>query len=670
MLNPQQMAAVTYIDGPLLVLAGAGSGKTRVITQKIAYLINECGYKAHSIVALTFTNKAANEMRARIATTMTSSLRRGLKVSTFHTLGLTILKGALADSGLRAGFSIFDSEDCQHLLRTFLPSARSREQDYLLQIQQTISGWKNELFTVKTVENLLPKNEIEKEAQAIYGPYQRRLHAYNAVDFDDLIYRPVMLLRENQDVRERWQQKIRHLLIDEYQDSNTSQYVLVKLLTDSRQQFTVVGDDDQSIYAWRGARPENLAQLSIDYPKLRMIKLEQNYRSTVQILHIANTLIAHNAHLFEKKLWSQLGHGEPLRILCCKDEQDEAEQVVADLISHKIRTGKHYADYAILYRGNHQARPFEKILRQHAVNYRLSGGQSWFSRSEIKDIFAYLKVLCNPLDDAAFIRAINTPKRGIGEATLTALAEYAKSREQSLYQCADHLALKDKMLESAREALFNFKQWLEGFHHAISCRPLPEILRELVDESGYEAYVYEQTDTPLKAQKRMENVWELMDWVVRLFDKDPSQALNDVINRLILIDILEKSDNDDQHSVHLMTLHASKGLEFPYVYLVGMEEELLPHRVSIDNDQIEEERRLAYVGITRAGKSLCMSLAKKRRRGGELQACLPSRFLEELPADCIEWYGREGDRNEAQSKAMAASHLTALRHLLVAEKGS
>lgn len=664
MLNSQQMAAVKYIDGPLLVLAGAGSGKTRVITQKIAYLIEQCGYAAHSICAVTFTNKAANEMRSRVASVLPAKIRRGLKVATFHTLGLRIIKQDIDRCGLKRGFSIFDSEDCLQLLRGLLPPERASLREYLLQVQQQISHWKNEMLAPDDVLRHGADTSLSMEAAAVYPRYQQALQAYNAVDFDDLIRLPVCLLSEHGDILERWQNKIRHLLIDEYQDSNTCQYALVKLLVGVRAHFTVVGDDDQSIYAWRGAKPENLAQLKHDYPVLEVIKLEQNYRSTGQILHVANHLIAHNPHLYTKKLWSELGHGELLRVLCCKDEQGEAEQVVADLISHKLRQRTSYADYAILYRGNHQSRVFEKVLRDHSIPYRISGGQSWFARQEIRDVFAYLKLLCNEADDAAFLRVINTPKRGIGETTLKTLGNYAQARGQSLHACCDHLALSEHLSDKPRAALSAFKQWLYAIKQRCQHEPIVAVLRDMVDDSGYEAHVYEQCDTPLKAQKCMENVWELLEWVGRLFAKKAGSLLADVVNKLILIDILEQSDGQDEDTLQLMTLHASKGLEFPFVYLVGMEEELLPHRVSIDAEQIEEERRLAYVGITRAQKALCLTMAKQRRRGGEVQDCLPSRFLDELPQDSLEWFGREGERDEAKSKALAKSHLAGLKSLL------
>ncbi len=664
MLNSQQMAAVHYIDGPLLVLAGAGSGKTRVITQKIGYLINTCGYAAKSICAVTFTNKAANEMRARIAAVLPAPSRRGLKIATFHTLGLSMIKRDVALCDLKKGFSIFDSEDCLQILRGFLPANKANEREFILQIQQQISRWKNDFLSPEAVWQRPANTPIYEEAVLIYPRYQQALKAYNAVDFDDLIRLPVDLLTKHAEVLEYWQNKIRHLLVDEYQDSNTSQYLLVKKLVGVRAHFTVVGDDDQSIYAWRGAKPENLEQLQKDYPQLKIIKLEQNYRSTSRILHVANHLIANNPHLFEKKLWSELGYGELLRVVSCKDENDEAEHVVADLISHKLRARTNYNDYAILYRGNHQSRIFEKVLRHYGIPYRISGGQSWFAKAEVKDVFAYLKLLCNDADDAAFLRTINTPKRGIGDTSLDALGRYVQGRGISLYAGADHLALSEHLADKPRAALCTFKNWLQEVKTKLASGPVLEHLKEMVEDSGYEAHVYEQSDTPAKAQKKMDNVWELLEWVGRLLAKKPEQTLEDVVNKLILIDILEQSDEEDAEMVQLMTLHASKGLEFPYVYLVGMEEELLPHRVSIDEDQIEEERRLAYVGITRAQKGLCFTLAKQRRRGGEVQDSLPSRFLDELPQDSLEWFGKGSERCEEKSKKLAQSHLAGLKNLL------
>ena len=664
MQNPQQLEAIHYIDGPLLVLAGAGSGKTRVITQKIAYLIEKCGYLASTICAVTFTNKAANEMRERVASQLPSNIRRGLKVATFHALGLTLLKRNTKNAGLKPGFTIFDSEDCFHLIKGLLPEGKANDRESVLEVQRHISKWKNDLLGVDEVAKRLPQSASHAESAILYARYQQSLQAYNALDFDDLIRLPVLLLQQNPEILEYWQNKIRHLLIDEYQDSNMCQYVLVKLLTGVRARFTVVGDDDQSIYSWRGARPENLAQLQTDYPQLKIIKLEQNYRSTGQILHAANSLIENNPHLFTKKLWSALGNGDLLRVISCSDEQGEAEQVVADLISHKLRNATTFTDYAILYRSNHQSRVFEKVLRHHSIAYRISGGQSWFAKKEIKDVFAYLKLLCNPADDASFLRIINTPKRGIGDVTLEALGHYAQSREQSLYACCDHLALTEHIGEKPRAILNAFKDWFESLKQKLQRDPVLQILHQMVEDMGYESYLYEQCDTPVKAQKCMDNVNELLAWIEKLLTKKSERELSDIINTLMLINILDEADEQDVDTLQLMTLHASKGLEFPYVYLVGMEEEILPHRVSIEDEQIEEERRLAYVGLTRAKNSLCLTLARRRRREGELRECIPSRFLDELPKESLEWFGHLGEPNHARSKELAQSHLAGLKSLL------
>ncbi len=664
-LNPEQKAAVHYISGPLLVLAGAGSGKTRVITQKIAYLIEQCQYAPRSVVAVTFTNKAAKEMKTRINQTLPAAKRQGLKIATFHTLGLNIIKHELEHCHRRSGFSILDSEDSQYFIRQCLPAHKVQDKTYVAQIQQQLSNWKNDLITpLKAAQQPTSNLPHVVDAAAIYADYEEILLAYNALDFDDLIALPVKLLSHHRDIRERWQNRIRHLLVDEYQDSNASQYELVKLLTGVSARFTVVGDDAQSIYAWRGARPENLAQLQTDFPTLKIIKLEQNYRSTNTILQAANQLITHNPHVFDKKLWSALGMGEQIKVQFCQDEQDEAEQVVADMIYQKIRFHKKLSDMAILYRGNHQARLFEKALRQQNIYYHLSGGQSWFAKAEIKDFFAYCKLLCNDTDDASFLRIINTPKRGIGETTLKALAQYAKSRDLSLLQCAHHLALTELLGDKPRQLLNQFKETIKLYQQKLQSHPIPQVLRELISHVGYEAYCFEQTDSPLKAQKRLDNIEELIEWIARLIDKKPEQTLADVVHKLILIDRLEQQHEQQDDTVQLMTLHAAKGLEFKVVYLVGMEEELLPHRSSIENAQIDEERRLAYVGITRAQEYLCLTLARQRRRQGQLQDCQPSRFLDELPKEAIEWHGRHLKRDEAKSKLLARSHLAGIKSLL------
>jgi ATP-dependent DNA helicase Rep len=659
LLNPQQLAAVRYLDGPLLVLAGAGSGKTRVITEKIAYLVQQCGYAPHSVYAVTFTNKAAKEMQSRAKILLPAHVRRGLKVSTFHTLGLNMLKKDPVICGLKPGFSILDAEDTANLIRGLVGTTHALSKDDLRQIQAYFSAWKN------GVANFFLTEQLTDLASALYPRYIQTLRAYNAVDFDDLIMLPVQAFHESETFLSYWQNKIHYLLVDEYQDANTSQYEFVKLLMARRPQFTVVGDDDQSIYAWRGARPENLKQLQQDYPKLKVIKLEQNYRSAGRILMLANQLISNNPHVFSKTLWSTMGPGDLIRVIRCRDEQDEAEQVIADLVSTKLRSRANFSDFAILYRGNHQARLFETVLRQQGIPYHLSGGQSWFARTEIKDIFAYLRLLCNESDDQAFLRVINTPRRGIGETSLLALTDYARERQLSLYACADHLALQTLMTDAPRQALQQFKMLVEHVKQRCLSDSTNTIsyLRQWIDEIGYETYLYEQSETPVQAQKRMDQVFELLEWVQQLMLKPDIDTLSDVVARMVLIDRLETQE-EGLDAVKLMTLHASKGLEFPFVYLAGLEEGLLPHRVSIENETIEEERRLAYVGITRAQKSLSLTFSAKRRSGGNTEDTVPSRFLDELPEEHLVWFGQDTNRNSQSSTDLAKSHLSDLKRLL------
>ncbi|GAM65971.1 ATP-dependent DNA helicase rep [Vibrio ishigakensis] len=433
-LNPQQDQAVKYVSGPCLVLAGAGSGKTRVITNKIAYLVQQCGYKARNIAAVTFTNKAAREMKERVGQTLGKQESKGLMVSTFHTLGLNIIRREYKALGLKAGFSLFDDQDQLAMLKELTEELLEGDKDLLRQLLSTISNWKNDMLSPAQAAATAQGEQYKLFAHC-FELYQRQMTAYNALDFDDLILMPVQLLKSNQEVRERWQSRIRYLLVDEYQDTNTSQYELVKLLVGERGRLTVVGDDDQSIYSWRGAKPQNLVLLGEDYPSLKLIKLEQNYRSTSRILRSANILIANNPHVYEKKLFSELPDGEKLKVLLAKNEEHEAERITGEIIAHKFLNRSNYKDYSILYRGNHQSRLIEKALMQNRIPYKISGGTSFFARTEIKDVMAYLRVLVNPDDDNAFLRIVNTPRREIGPVTLEKLGSYANMRGKSLFEC-------------------------------------------------------------------------------------------------------------------------------------------------------------------------------------------------------------------------------------------
>jgi len=663
-LNPRQREAVDYISGPLLVLAGAGSGKTSVITRKIAYLVNKCGIDARHIAAVTFTNKASREMKERV-TQLLPGKTKGLTVSTFHNLGMNIIRREHKKLGLKPGFSIFDDLDTKALIRDLLMH-HDEDADQVDLIRGMISSWKNEMITPSNAESMAKTPEEVLGARA-YDAYMTHLKAYNAVDFDDLIWTPVRLFEDHPDVLERWQQRIRYLLVDEYQDTNLSQYKLVRQLVGHRGALTVVGDDDQSIYAWRGARPENLAQLQVDFPSLKVVKLEQNYRSTSRILKAANTLIANNPHAFEKTLWSDMGFGDPLRVVHTRNEDAECERIATEILDLHLRNHIPFNDFAILYRGNFQSRLLEVKLQAFQVPYKLSGGTSFFSRAEIKDLMSYLKVLVNRDDDNAFLRIINLPRREIGPTTLQKLGEYASEREVSLFDACSEMGLEQRLPAAAIEKLRRFTHWLhEKYRLCYEGDPI-QAIKELIQDIDYEGWIYQNSSSDAMGEKRMQNVWFLVDslkkTLERLQEEDPDAGIEEAIARMILIDMLDRQEEeDDSNRVQLMTLHASKGLEFPHVYLMGMEEELLPHRNSIENGDIEEERRLAYVGITRAKKTLTMTLARQRKQFGELIDCTPSRFLDELPQEDLEVEGN-GEKNPELNKARGRATLNSLRNM-------
>ncbi|PHM59697.1 DNA helicase Rep [Xenorhabdus sp. KK7.4] len=638
-LNPSQQQAVEFVTGPCLVLAGAGSGKTRVITNKIAHLIRACGYQARHIAAVTFTNKAAREMKERVAQTLGRKETRGLMISTFHTLGLEIIKREYKALGMKSNFSLFDDQDQMALLKDLTADLLEEDKDLLQKLISSISGWKNDLMPPEQVIRQA-RSEQEHHFAECYRRYDLHLNSCNVLDFDDLITKPTLLLMRDEEVRERWQNRIRYLLVDEYQDTNTSQYQLVKLLVGNRARFTVVGDDDQSIYSWRGARPQNLILLKEDFPQLNVIKLEQNYRSSGRILKSANILIANNPHVFEKKLFSELGYGDPLRVIEANNEDHEAERVVGELIAHHFINKTDYKDYAILYRGNHQSRIFEKMLMQSRIPYRISGGTSFFSRPEIKDLLSYLRVLTNPDDDSAFLRVVNTPRREIGAVTVQKLGEWAKQRNKSLYHASFDLGLEQNLSGRGLAALQRFTHWMNEISRQAEREPLLAV-RDLLHSMDYESWLYETSPSPKAAEMRMKNVNQLFTWMSEMLEGDDlnePMTLSQVVARFTLRDMLERGEeSEESDQVQLMTLHASKGLEFPYVFMVGMEEGLLPHQSSIDEDNIEEERRLAYVGITRAQRELFLTLSKERRQYGELIRPEPSRFLLELPQDDLDW---------------------------------
>ena len=666
-LNPRQDEAKKYVTGPCLVLAGAGSGKTGVICQKIAYLIQKCGYKARNIAAVTFTNKAAREMKERVSKMLGRDLTRGLTVSTFHSLGLEIIRKEIKTLGYKPGFTLFDDQDTLSLLKELTIEELDGDKDLLSKCQNMISHWKNELMLPDAAVKTSTDSDTAQYAE-FYARYQQHMKAYNALDFDDLILIPTLMMKNYPEVRERWQTKIQYMLVDEYQDTNASQYELVKQITGKEGLLTVVGDDDQSIYSWRGAKPQNLVLLGKDYPNLKLIKLEQNYRSSGRILQCANILIANNPHDYEKALFSELAYGPELKVIATKNEENEVERLIGELIGHRFMNRTQYRDYAVLYRGNHQSRLLEKALMTNRIPYKISGGTSFFSRSEIKDVMAYLRLLVNPDDDNAFIRVVNVPRREIGPATLEKLGSYANMRQISMFAASFELGLEQHLTGRGLAHVQKFTRWLVETGDSAARGDTPAVLRGMIRAMNYEDWLYDSSPSAKAAEMRMKNVTELFSWVTQMLEgseTDEPMTLPEVVTRLTLRDMMERNEEEENtDQVQLMTLHASKGLEFPFVFLIGMEEGLLPHQTSIDEGNVEEERRLAYVGITRAQRELIFTYAKERRQFGEVARTEPSRFLHELPQQDLIWEKAPSTASKEQIQEKGKVGVASLRAML------
>jgi ATP-dependent DNA helicase Rep len=655
-LNPQQREAVKYLDGPLLVLAGAGSGKTRVITRKIAFLATQCGIEARHIAAITFTNKAAREMRERVGELLTGKQGHGLTVSTFHSLGLHILRAEARRLGYKPRFSVLDATDAQQILSEIL---KNPDKGSLRRAGGVISNWKNALLGPDAALETAA-DEAERQMAVAYQAYQDTLRAYQAMDFDDLIRLPVKLFQEHPEALETWQGRLRYLLVDEYQDTNGAQYEVMKLLAGAMGRFTAVGDDDQAIYAWRGADVENLRRLKEDYPRLKIIPLTQNYRSSQRILRAANSVIRNNPRLHEKNLWSELGLGDHVELLQCRDDRHEAETVALRISAHKFEHRTRFANYAILYRGNHQARLFEEALREAKIPYQLSGGQSFFDKAEIKDLVAYLRLIANQDDDPAFIRAATTPRRGIGAATLENLGEHAGQRHVSLFEAAFESGFQAHLPARQLEPLLEFCGFINRIALRAEKEPAGRLLEELLAAIQYEAWLYD-SEQDRAAKAKWENVREFVDWLSRK-GEDDNRTLVELTQTVTLMNLLEGREDTQPDAVRLSTLHAAKGLEFPHVHLVGVEEEILPHRECLEGPRLEEERRLMYVGITRARRGLTITWCAKRRRGGETVTCEPSRFLHELDPAEVKRAG--GQPEGEQAREDGRRKLSALKAML------
>jgi ATP-dependent DNA helicase Rep len=661
-LNPPQREAVRYTDGPLLVLAGAGSGKTRVITAKIAHLVEQ-GMAPSRIVAITFTNKAAREMRERAQALLKAQGKAGeggkVVIATFHALGLKILRSEAKAAGLKAGFSIFDPSDLESVVAELISTSdRGRARA----AQWRISAWKNAMVTPATALKEAAADDEIIAARA-YANYGDALSAYQAVDFDDLIVRVVDLLERDAHVRARWQAKCSHVLVDEYQDTNPAQYRLLRALVGSETPFTAVGDDDQAIYGWRGATIDNLASLPRDYPALKVVKLEQNYRSTVRILRSANALIANNSKLFDKRLWSDLSNGETIRVVPAADDEAEAEMVVRRLSALKFERRARYSDFAILYRGNHQARAFETALRGQNMPYDISGGQSLFDKAEVKDFVSYLRLIANDDDDPAFVRAVTTPKRGIGPTTLARLGEIATQRHESLFAAVFAPETPEVLPARQQETLTEFCMLINNLRFRAEREPAGRLLNELYAATGYEDWLTSTLDKR-EAHARSQSVRDLIDWLARKGEDDRRNLL-ELTQLVALITMLEGREGETVDAVRLSTLHAAKGLEFPHVFLVGLEEGVLPHREAITSGTLDEERRLMYVGITRARQSLHLSYCQRRRRAGEMMSCTPSRFIGELAQEDLRYADLPLPSDEAaREKAAGSERLKSLKAML------
>ena len=653
-LNPPQAAAVLHIEGPLLVLAGAGSGKTRVIVEKIAHLIS-CGrYPARRIAAITFTNKSAKEMRERVAKRLREQDADEVTICTFHALGLKFLQIEHAAVGLKRGFSIFDADDAAAQIKDLMYGAKP---DDIEDMKNLVSRAKNAGLSPEQAMAAARSNR-EKEAASVYERYQLRLTAFNAVDFDDLIRLPVQILEENPEIALAWRERIGYLLVDECQDTNDAQYRLLKQLAGDKGNFTCVGDDDQSIYAWRGANPENLQQMGRDYPTLEIIKLEQNYRCSNRVLRAANALIANNPHEHLKKLWSDQADGERIRVWECRNSEHEAEKVAAEIAFVAQSRNVPWSDFCILFRGNFQSRPLEKAMQLLRIPYHLTGGTMFLERQEVKDTLAWLRLLVNPDDDTAFMRAVQSPKRDVGAGTLAKLAELAQEKDMPMAQAAEAIGALQQLPPRAANSLARFTDILRDLRAQTRQVTSGDMIRKVAKESGLLSELRQQAKEEASYQRRANNIEELAQW----FEGGPRGATAaDLAGQLALLSRSDKDEGGNQ--VRMMTMHASKGLEFPYVFIVGCEDGVLPHQVSLDEGNLQEERRLLYVGITRAKIQLWMSYSKLTRKFGEHVRLKPSRFFEEIPAEEIQRDGADPVADAVRKKERASAGLAAIEAL-------
>ncbi len=642
-LNPQQKEAVLHNDGPLMILAGAGSGKTRVITQKIAYLIQEKKVSPLNILGVTFTNKAAHEMKDRLMKTLGKGQLRGIILSTFHSLCVRILRADGLLINYQPRFSIYGTGDQIALVKQILldsnVSLDEVDPDHILSL---ISKAKNQLLLPEHLADTMAGDNFNQLFLNVYKAYQKRLFTHQAMDFDDLLLHTALLLSSHEEMRRKYQKRFRYILVDEYQDSNYAQFQLIKLLSKRPSNITVVGDDDQSIYSWRGAESNNFQQFQQEFAPVHTIILDQNYRSTSIILESAGAVINENTNRIPKNLWSDKGRGEPITYYECVDENEEADKVANLLFAKKFKARKPYHDFAILYRTNFQSRPFETALRERNISYRVVGGVSFYDRKEIRDLVAYLKLINNLDDDVSLLRIVNYPKRGIGEVSVEAIRRHAADHSLTLFQAMEDFHHLDSLDQKARTRVMEFVEIIHQFKEEFEENRLSPTMTRLIDHLDYNSAIYTLCKDDKEWQRKLDNIKNFIKTIESYEnrenednDEDSNPSLGGFLMGITLSSDIPKSGDDKivEDKVTLLTLHSAKGLEFPHVYLVGMEEGILPHG---NNENIEEERRLCYVGFTRAMTTLTLTSCQTRKKYGRPEQQTPSRFLEAIPSDLMD----------------------------------
>ena len=658
-LNPRQREAVEKTEGPLLILAGAGSGKTRVITLRAAYLLYS-GVQPEAVLAVTFTNKAATEMKERVVSMLKSKRGNGPVISTFHSLCLNILRKEIHLLGYRKNFTIYDTSEQLSIVRTLLSDIRAYDRSFKPEaIMEKISSQKNEFASSGKTD------ELEAFADVVYPRYQEMLRAMNAVDFDDLLLLCIRLFREHPSVLQKYQDRFRYIMVDEYQDTNKVQYELIKMLAGERKNLCVVGDDDQSIYGWRGANLYNILDFEKDFPGTVVVRLEQNYRSTGNILQAANGVINNNRHRMEKSLWCSGSKGQLVNVFRASDSEKEARWVADRIALIKYEKSCVYESFAVLYRANLFSRPFEEALRINRIPYTVVGGTSYFERKEVKDLAAYLKLIANPFDDQSLLRAANAPKRGLGPTTISRFTDFEKENSISLLEAFRRSSEVAGLGKAVTESVGRFTEMIDIYAEMFK-KPgsMAKALKDLTEEINYKNYIYELYKTPEAAIGRIENVDGFIQSLSLYEETNESPSLSGFLETLALTD-LSYEKTEKSFGVTLTSFHSAKGLEFPVVFIAGLEEDLLPHKKSQDTEgDLEEERRLFYVGITRAMKELYLTYTGHRIKYGKRLPASPSRFLEEIPEELLKRIEANEDEDPDENERDAKAFFSNIKELL------